>query len=569
MTNTTLTLADNPAVMDYLGFEELVDPILEALDCTSEPVTVGIYGNWGSGKSTVLGMAARRLQEREDVLVISLNPWEFDDSEDIKGALIGAVLAALGKQVGEDAGLTKKVTDLLRRVSWSRATSALLKGALTMQWDMEKLVDAFTPVEAQEPKSMSGFKAAFADLIGSLPGVSRVVVAVDDLDRCLPSAVMGTLETIKLFLAVDRMAFVLAADHQMVTDAVAASLSDTHRSTGFANLYLDKIVQIPVQVPRLTEHDAEAYAAILLAQVSGGDGDLLSGLAAHACTRRNLQKTPLLGELQPPLELAEARQRLAAQIARGLGADQRGTPRAVKRFLNGLHIRQRLAKTRGVDLDVEVVCKLFLVEQRFPPMFRTLVETPPGPRTEVLRVWESWASAVADEELPEGVTIESRSLFEGPPFLSAADLDAYFTFASTLDRITTPTGAAASIGDVVRGLLSPTQSVSGAALERVRALPAQEVGQVIETLAGEARRSNNPDSAIQQLIRAAGVPDADPAVAVEALMSLPARIKPQHVAELKKSESPSLRGVVPWLVSCEDAPEATRAIAKKLSGQDA
>lgn len=562
MSASILTLADNPAELDYLGFEELVAPIIEALDCTDEPVTVGIYGSWGSGKSTVLGMAVRNLKDRADVIVVTINPWEFDESSDVKGEVIGAVLGGLAKRFGDDADLKAKVVGMLKRVSWSRATSALLKGALTMQWDMEKLVDAFTPTEAEGPKSMAGFKDEFAGLVAALPGVTRVVVAVDDLDRCLPSAVMSALETIKLFLAVDRMAFILAADHQMVTDAVAASLSETHRNTGFANLYLDKIVQIPVQVPRLTEHDAEAYAGMLLAQLAGGNKDALTAMAAHSCARRNDHKTPLLGDLEPPLE--EASRRLAAQIARGLGTDQRGTPRAVKRFLNGLHIRQRLAATRGVTLDVEVVAKLFMLEQRFPPMFRALAEALPEPRVGTLSAWEEWASTLADEDPPEGMAPEARALFEDDPALSKVDLDAYFTFASTLHRITTPAGASASIGDVVRSLLSDTKPVSAAALERVKGMPLEEAAQVLETLAVEARRSPDPEAPIRELIRVADLPDLDPTTAVAVIQELPNRVKPQHVAALQQATSPHLTALVTWIASSDDASGAARTIAKKL-----
>lgn len=560
--STNRTLADNPSPLDYLGFQELVAPIVESVDCTTEPITVGIYGSWGSGKSTVLGLVVSELEGRDDVLVVSLNPWEFDDSGDVKGALIGSVLGALEARFGDEAGVKDKVLGLLKRVSWSRATSALVRGALTMQWDMEKLVDAFTPVEAEAPKSMAGFKEAFGELVNSLPGLTRVVVAVDDLDRCLPAAVMGTLETIKLFLSVDKMAFVLAADHQMVTDAVAASLSETHRNTGFANLYLDKIVQVPVQVPRLSEHDAEAYAGILLAEVGGCTTDDLSAMAAHACTRRNGQLTPLLDDLPSSLELAEGSRRLAAQIARGLSADQRGTPRAVKRFINSLHIRQRLSSARGVELDAEVVTKLFLLEHRFAPMFRALAEESTAGRKDLLVSWETWARSVSDTDAPDGVAAESRALFEDDPDLSGRDLDAYFTFAATLDRIATPTGASSSITDLVRGALNNSDSVARTALDKIAALSTTELGQVVETLAVEARRNNNPERAILQLIKVGDLPTADTAAVVATVKSLPNRLKPNHVAALAQASASDLRALCAWIAASPDALESTKSIAQ-------
>ncbi len=81
-----------------------------------------------------------------------------------------------------------------------------------MQWDLKTLVEAFTPRLKEQPESMAGFRDAFGEMVSALPDVRRVVVLVDDLDRCLPDAVMATLEAIKLFLSVERMVFVIAAD---------------------------------------------------------------------------------------------------------------------------------------------------------------------------------------------------------------------------------------------------------------------------------------------------------------------------------------------------------------------
>lgn len=66
---------------------------------------------------------------------------------------------------------------------------------------------------------------------------------VDDLDRCLPEAVMAALESIKLFLSVPKMVFVLAADQEMVRDAIAANLNSTSRGERLAGRYLEKIAQ--------------------------------------------------------------------------------------------------------------------------------------------------------------------------------------------------------------------------------------------------------------------------------------------------------------------------------------
>ncbi|MFD0687996.1 P-loop NTPase fold protein [Actinomadura fibrosa] len=91
---------------------------------------------------------------------------------------------------------------------------------------------------------------------------------VDDLDRCLPATIMATLEAIKLFLAVPGMSFVLAADEDLIREAIGMHLQGAGRS-GFAKLYTEEIIQIPVSLPMLSVEQAEAYIALLLCSGAG------------------------------------------------------------------------------------------------------------------------------------------------------------------------------------------------------------------------------------------------------------------------------------------------------------
>ena len=108
-----------------------------------------------------------------------------------------------------------------------------------------------------------------------LEHIRRVVVLVDDLDRCLPDTVIETLEGIRLFLAVPKMSFVIAADEERVAEAIRTRY-DRSTSGGErpvpeideepAKLYLHKIVQTTVPLPALSRFDTEAY--LLLLQVT-------------------------------------------------------------------------------------------------------------------------------------------------------------------------------------------------------------------------------------------------------------------------------------------------------------
>ena len=349
--NHVLLWDDNPSDVDLLGFDAVVAPVLAALNAPNlDPLTIGIHGPWGSGKSTLLRLLEQQIASDQSHVVIRTRPWEFDDQADVKGTLIAEVLEALERRFGEEASVTEKVGNLFKRISWSRVGLALGKGAITMQWDPKELIEAFTPERRDAPHSMAGFRDAFGELLDDLPQVTRVVVLVDDLDRCLPDAVMSTLEAIKLFLSVKKMVFVVAADQDMVRDAIAASLDASSRSERFAVRYLEKIIQLPVSLPRLAQYEAEAYITLLLAYAEYGQGNAFDRLVAHCSERRRINALPLVGDTsaldwRPDDELLL----LAAQFAHGLEADRVSNPRQIKRFLNAFGVRREVAGRPRID----------------------------------------------------------------------------------------------------------------------------------------------------------------------------------------------------------------------------
>ena len=129
---------------------------------------------------------------------------------------------------------------------------------------IEDVVGIFGSGEEPSDPTLQGFRDEFAELLEKFPEINRVVVVVDDLDRCLPPSVIATLEAIKLFLSVPKMAFVLAYDDRLVTHAIAERYQPSPRANEMASEYLEKIVQIPVPVPTLGLGDTEAYLALTL-----------------------------------------------------------------------------------------------------------------------------------------------------------------------------------------------------------------------------------------------------------------------------------------------------------------
>jgi hypothetical protein len=443
---------DNPATLDLLGFDAVVAPVVEAI-CREDvrPLTVGIRGGWGAGKSTLLQLIADALKRDESgsFMVVTIDPWEYENAEQFRSTLVEIVLTELQDLVREDEALSTKVRRLIGRIRFGKVATSLLKGAATVPLDagwglvgqlvrgMTADADSFVaPAEGENtlPPTMHGFRAEFGELIATLhtdKGVKKVIVLVDDLDRCLPDTVVQSLEAIKLFLAVERMVFVVAADEEMVRSAIAASLAGTGRASAFANLYLEKIVQLPLTIPALTPDDSVTYATLLLC--AQADASACKHLQEHCRARRAANELPLLDEA-PHSDATRPAEALARQICSGLDADTAINPRRIKRFLNNFAVRRSIAGARGVQLSASATAKLMLLEERFFPDFRILAATPGPDLKKLLHDWEEWAKGGTEEGKPEGVSEGSRQWAASAPSLadSEENIAAYMTLAAAL-----------------------------------------------------------------------------------------------------------------------------------------
>lgn len=398
--------SDEPAAVDFLAAHAIAETVAEAvLDDALDPLSLGLSGPWGSGKTTVLKLVEADLKARgtddDKVVVVTTDPWRYDPSVGAKESIIADVLDALSSELREvaardDAAGGDKIRNakellarLSKRVDWAKAVRVAATTTLTLQLpsvdDLTSLIkDAPDESGAEEERGLAGFHEEFKALLASpeLAHVRRVAVLVDDLDRCLSRTVVESLEAIRLFLSVPKMAFVIAADEDRVADAIKSELPawtmpedrpggpDALPPEPPWKLYLHKIVQTTVPLPALGSFDTEAYLLLLQvhnraeAKLDQAQLDALISQCSELRRSGSLDGLKVAEGLDFQAELAFAH-RLTAILYEKLA----GNPRRIKRFLNDLNIRRSIARRRGIDLDADVVAKLMVLEVLLPDNF--------------------------------------------------------------------------------------------------------------------------------------------------------------------------------------------------------
>lgn len=405
--------SDNETDVDLLQFKYLassVTRIIRANDLL--PTTIGVFGDWGSGKSSLLKMVQRDLSHDQDIMTVSFNGWLFEGFEDAKTALMGTILDEIQERVKGDKNVTQKAKDLLgklaKRVNWFHLIGLTGRYALPALIGMPHLtaanlgidtvkavVEKAKGVDVEEAKKLlkeapegeenrrrniRDFRKDFEDLLRESK-IATMVVFIDDLDRCFPDTIIETLEAIKLFLFVPGTAFVLGADERLIEYAVRRrfpELPGTNAEVG--RDYLEKLVQVPVRIPPLSGAENHSYINLLFAQsnldgasfervcesVAGFKPDNISDLSFDLETGRRLLPAPSIPQqLEYDLDLTA---QLAPVLAPGLG----GNPRRTKRFLNTLLLRMEMAADRGLNLRRQILAKLMLLEYLKPEFFKHL-----------------------------------------------------------------------------------------------------------------------------------------------------------------------------------------------------
>lgn len=520
---------DNETDIDLLGFDFLVDELLVLLkEPRLLPVTIGVTGDWGSGKSSLLAMTAKELDDDEEAnfIVVQFSPWKFEGYEDVKAALMQAVMRALFTAVKEDKTNFEQskalFLRLVRRVNWfaiARTAGAAVVAAQTGAppevaalagggWlDTSDLEEKTGEEEGADQRlrrtSVAEFRDEFDALMTGLEDVHGLVVFVDDVDRCMPDTIIETFEAIRLFLHVPKTAYVIAADQRIVQGAIEDRYPTAVRENpSIGTDYLEKILQVTVTIPPLSTPEAESYINLLMADAYAS-GESMSKLREAAkverakgylsvCMNEGIAKAAL-GTIDDTLSIAFT---VASRISPTLARKHRGNPRQIKRFMNTLMLRQRAAHRRHMDLDIAILAKLMILEAVDPTAYRQLFVWQADAGGRPIQVAQAATYADTDEAA-EGLTDETRAWADRAevkpwlslePTLSRVDLGNYFFFSR--DRFS-PALPAARLSPDLQALLvnlqSESEKVRNEAVDAATALPPDDLALLYAALLAIAR----------------------------------------------------------------------------------
>jgi energy-coupling factor transporter ATP-binding protein EcfA2 len=384
---------DVPAADPQFDFDLIGAVLAEVLEQpTSGAIVVGIHGPWGSGKTTLMKAIRGALPtgQEERPIVIEFNAWKYQAREALWRALILSMIGAIRDEAAE--GQRDELNELESSlyaafevqesgpwsINWRTAATEVASVALEVfqlgfagrfvrsVFGRRKRKDGEPVLDTADVERISGvleretvsrrvsqiqsieqFLGVFTKLATSVRGSRRIIVLIDDLDRCLPESALEVFEAIKLFLDAPGCGFVVAIDREVIRSGLAvryAPLIDKTSSSPVASAdeYIEKTIGISYDVPRLSPTDV----------------------------------TTMIDDAEPPFALS-------GDQKKAIGEALDRNPRRVKRFVSLLKVQVAIARRlaergtppapligKGDESELSLLLKTLLIGYRYPVLVR-------------------------------------------------------------------------------------------------------------------------------------------------------------------------------------------------------
>jgi len=381
-------ISDRETDIDALGFVPYTNSLSELItEKGITPFTIGIFGSWGMGKTSLMLMLKKELESQYNVQTVWFNAWKFDDEKQIWAALIQTILNQLDLSLGQSAKL--KLQELRDSIEWIQFLTFLGTSVISLgtgiptrisgkveKPDIGAFKESFN--FGKKIESMSEFEKKFERFVETC-NIERLVIFIDDLDRCKMDATLEILETIKLLLNSKRCVYVLGLDFQRVCDAVSERLakdSEDPEKEKVAEDYLDKIIQLPFHIPRRTQEDMQRYLRYLFALKCLKKEEVQQFAASAKEIEKNIDEEFLKLLETYTKEFSEDEYRALTEHDLLIIRGNEFNPRKLKRFLNIYEIRRSLSKVLELDLKNEFLIKFLLLQTKFTDFYQDLEEYP-------------------------------------------------------------------------------------------------------------------------------------------------------------------------------------------------
>ena len=345
---------------DNLKISSYKDALVDFIKRTDTPMTIGVQGEWGSGKTSLLNQIWADLESSnkdddsvDDFKQIWINSWEHSllcSPEECLMKIINEIISEL-----LDSDTDKKRSDKIKN-----GVNNIMKGALRIGSSLavgSAGVQAVDEIFSEGSNSIKELREQLKNLVAEIKTLDtnrfgKIIIYVDDLDRIEPKDAVSILELLKNIFNIQDCVFVLAIDYEVVVKGLIGKFGEpTPENDWEFRAFFDKIIQLPFSMP-MGNYDIANYVKDLLDQINfySGKEDL-------------------------DLELIQK------LVTKSIG----GNPRSIKRLINSLALIKILNDKEDGDVtdgslkDVDEAMIMFAMvclQIAFPEIYQLFANNP-------------------------------------------------------------------------------------------------------------------------------------------------------------------------------------------------
>jgi hypothetical protein len=229
-------LSDKPTVNDKIGFNDYADVLSQSINESADFKVYGIFGHWGTGKTSLMYMLKDLLKEENKI--IWFDAWRFKGKDiSIFDALCNIIYDELKDELNNSyikSALKSVIEQLNKR---KKTPSYIVRKLNSRKSNFEKVV-----------KYLNRNKC------------KKIVIFVDDLDRCKPSEAVEFLENLKVFLDISQVIFVIGADYDIICNEINKQFKEiVDEKSNYSEEYLSKIINVPFFIPEIDKETIKHY----------------------------------------------------------------------------------------------------------------------------------------------------------------------------------------------------------------------------------------------------------------------------------------------------------------------
>lgn len=251
-------------LFNFKHYAEKVKRIIQLNSSNKEPLTIGIYGKWGEGKTSFLNLLKDKIEHFEkdkngkEYLIFEFNPWRYSNEDEMLFDFFDGISKRFyvdhQTKIQKVGTLITRYSKYLKAIKISSSIGIPKRLGTSISFEPSKIFEALGEDLSGEQITLDKLKDKVNEAVNSAN--FKILVFIDDLDRLDKNEIYTILKLIKLNANFDNFIFITTLDSDHVAKAIKNRYGESNED---GKVFLEKIFNIPIHLPKIEEEDLKFY----------------------------------------------------------------------------------------------------------------------------------------------------------------------------------------------------------------------------------------------------------------------------------------------------------------------